>query len=466
MKKNNSKARLLKSGSYSAAITVFVVALIVVVNLIVNALPAGYTKFDFTEQQMYTLSEQTKNVLKELEEDITVYVVAQKENEDPGLLSVLEKYQSLSSHVEVLVKDPAVYPTFTAEYTEEVLSDNSVIVESNKRNCVVPVADMYELSYDSSTGQYAVDSFVGEDVITSAIDYVITDKLPKLYVITGHGEQAIGSFANEIQRENISVETLPLAQRGQVPADADCILMEAPTDDISETEAQALSRYLEKGGKMFYISYVAKNDTPNLDHVLEEYGIAVADGFVCEGTAGNYYDYITYLSPVYGDHEIVEPLADNQVQMMLVNAQHVAVLDNKSADIEVTPLLRTSSAAYVKQVGSSNPEKEAEDLSGVMNLAVAVEKGDTQIVVATTYDLFSEDTNIQVAGGNYDFLLNSIGYLCEHDSLISIRGKQLYSDSLTVTSGHTMLWIFALMIVLPMICLITGLVFWMKRRKR
>lgn len=466
MEKNNSKSKILKSGSYSAAITVFVVAFIVVINLIVNALPVQYTKFDFTEQQMYTLSEQTKTVLKDLEDDITVYVIAQKENEDPGLLSVLEKYQALSDKLEVVVKDPAVYPTFTAEYTEDVLADNSVIVVSDKRHCVVPVADMYELAYNSTTGEYAIDSFVGEDVITSAIDYVITDKLPKMYVITGHGEQAIGAFASEIQRENISVETLPLAQSGQIPDDADCVLMEAPTDDISEMEAEVLSKYLDKGGKLFYISYVAKNETPNLDRVLKEYGIEVADGFVCEGKAGNYYDYITYLSPVYGEHDIVAPLAENQVQMMLVNAQHVAVLDNKPADVEVTPLLRTSSSAYVKQVGSSNPEKEAGDLGGVMNLAVAVEKGETQIIVATTYDLFSEETNIQVAGGNYDFLLNSIGYLCEHDSLISIRGKQLYSDSLTVTSGHTMLWIFALMIILPMVCLITGLVFWVKRRKR
>lgn len=466
MEKNNSKLRVLKSGSYSAAITVFVVAFIVVINLIVNALPANYTKFDFTEQQMYTLSEQTKSVLKDLKEEVTVYVIAQKENEDQGLLSVLEKYKGLSDNLEVVVKDPAVYPTFAVEYTEEVLADNSVIVVSEKRNCVVPVADMYEVAYNETTGEYAIDSFVGEDVITSAIDYVVMEELPKMYVITGHGEQAIGEFASEIQRENIQVETLALAQKGQIPADADCVLMEAPTDDISETEAKVLSDYLAKGGKLFYVSYVAKNPTPNLDAVLGEYGIQVADGFICEGNSNHYYDYITYLSPVYGDHEIVNPLAKNQVQMMLVNAQHVQVLDSKPADVEVTPLLRTTSYAYIKQVGSSTPEKEEGDQGGVMNLALLAEKGETQILVTTTYDLFSEQTNIQVAGGNYDFLLNSIGYLCENENMISIRGKQLYAESLTVTSGHTMLWIFALMILIPMVCLITGLVFWVKRRKR
>ncbi len=464
--KNSSKSRTLKGGSYSAAITVFVVAFIVVINLIVNALPAIYTKFDFTQQQMYTISEQTKNLVKRLEEDVTIYVIAQKENEDQGLLSVLEKYTALSSKVQVVVKDPAVYPTFTTEYTQEALDDNSVIVVSDKRNCVIPVADMYEVGYNAETGQAQLESFIGEDVITSAIDYVITEELPKLYVLTGHGEQVIGDFASEIQRENIDVETLALAQKLQIPSDADCVLMEAPANDITEEEARVLSDYLEKGGKFFYISYVAKNPTPNLDALLEAYGIAVADGYVCEGDSNSFYEYPTYISPVYGDHEIVTPLAKNQVQMMLVAAQHVKLLTGKPDDVEITPLLRTTSSAYIKQMNSETFEKESGDPVGVMNLAVAVEKGETQIVVATTYDLFSQETNIQVAGGNYDFLLNSLGYLCEHDSMISIRGKQLYSEALTVTSGHAMIWIFVLMILVPMVCLITGLVFWVKRRKR
>lgn len=465
MDKNHSKSKSLRGGSYSAAITVVVVALIIVINMIVNALPATYTKFDFTQQQMYTISEQTKSIVKGLDEDVTIYVISQKENEDQGLLSVLEKYQALSSKLDVVVKDPAVYPTFVSQYTDEVLTDNSVIVESSKRSCVVPVADMYELSYNESTGQAQLDSFIGEDVITSAIDYVMTDELPKLYVITGHGEQAIGEFAGEIQRENILVETLALAQKLAIPDDADCLLMEAPTNDISEKEAEVLLKYLENGGKLFYTSYVAKNETPNLDWVLLQFGIEIEDGFVCEGKSENYYDYITYLSPVYGKHEIVNPLADNQVQMMLVNAQNINVIEGNTT-VEVTPLLRTSSAAYIKQIGSSNPDKEPGDPSGVMNLAVAVESGETKIVAVTTYDVFSSDSNIRVAGGNYDFLLNSIGYLCEHESMISIRGKQLYTESLSVTSGHTMIWISILLILVPMACLITGLVLWVKRRKR
>lgn len=470
MDKNHIKSRSLKSGSYSAAITVFVIAVIVVINLIVNALPASYTKFDFTETGMYTLSEQTKGIVKNLEEEVTIYVIAQRGNESGVLLNVLEKYKALSSKLKVEVKDPAVYPTFASQYTDEVLTDNSIIAVCNDQSGVVSYIEMYDnLEYDETNGtaQLSAESnFVGEDMITSVIDYVTSEDLPVLYITSGHGEQAIGNFASDIQRENISSTTLNLAREGKVPEDADCILMNAPSSDISEAEAQALSEYLAKGGKFFYISYLAKNaDTPNLDGVLEEYGIQITDGYVCEGE-GKYYEYPTWIAPQYGSHMIVNPLSKNQSYMMVVNAQNIEILDDKSDMIEVTPLLRTTSSAYVKSLDSTTMNKETGDLSGVMNLAVAIEKNETQIVVATTCDLFSSETNASVSGGNYDFLLNSFGYLCEHESMVSIRGKQVYSEALTVTNGHAIIWMFVLMIVIPLLCLITGLVLWTRRRKR
>ena len=249
MEKHNTKSRHLKSGSYSALITVIVIAVIIVVNLMVNALPATVTKFDFTEQQTFTLSEQTKQMVKGLKEDVTIYVIAQKENESQSLLSLLEKYQALSSNLKVEVKDPAVYPAFTSQYTEETLTDNSLIVVSGEQSRVVTFIEMYDkLGYNEQDNSLQLTSesiFVGEDMITSAIDYVTAESLPKLYIMTGHGEQPIGSFASEIQRENISNTTLNLAREGRVPEDADCILMEAPTSDISAAGAQALSDYLK-----------------------------------------------------------------------------------------------------------------------------------------------------------------------------------------------------------------------------
>lgn len=476
-RQKKSGSRQLKSGSYSAAITVFVIAFIIIVNLIVQALPASVTKFDFTEQQMYTLSEQTEQIVKGLKDEITIYVIAQKENEDSRLKAVLEKYQALSSRVNVEYKDPAVYPTFAAEYTDSVLSDNSVIVVSKKNSRVVAAIEMYDnLQLNEESQAYELSnesSFIGEDMITSAIDYVTADSLPKMYILTGHGEQAIGSFASEVQRENIATETLSLAREGKIPEDAACILMEAPSKDISEEEAEMLLEYLDKGGKFFYVSYVFKEETPNLDNVLAEYGVQVDKGYVCEDSGHYYGNNPAWVSPVYGVHEIVNPLSRNQSAMVAVAPQNISVREDKPSNLTVTPLLRTTSAAYLKEIDVNTDMStvsswyEDGDRRGVMNLAVAIERGgQTQIVIATTYELFDATMNQQVSGGNYDFLLNVVGSLCEHESMVSIRGKQIYSDSLTVTSGHTMIWIFVLMIFIPLACLIVGLVLWVRRRKR
>lgn len=465
MSRPNISSKRLKSGYYSVVMTAFVIALIVVVNLIVNALPSNYTKFDFSEQGLYTLSDQTKKLVKGLNEDVTIYLVAQQGNESKGLTEILDKYKALSDKLDVEKIDPAVSPGFVAEYTQETLIDNSVIVVSNERSRVVSFGEMYETTINAETGQQQAQAFRGEDMITSAIDYVTTEKLPKMYLTTGHEEQAVGSFISEIQRENIQTEYVSIAKEG-VPKDADCLMMVAPSRDLTEAEKEALSAYLKQGGNFFYISMALKNATPNLDAVLAEYGIAIDEGYVCEGE-GYYFTYPMCIAPSYGSHDIVSPLEQSQAVLFVSSAQNITVLDEKPSNVKVVPLLRTSSGAYIKKLDANTNQKEEGDKTGVMNLAAAVERGGkTQIVVLTTYEMFDSSANSFVSGGNYDFLLNAIGSLCEHDSMVSIRAKQLYSDSLAVTSGHAIIWLFVLMIAIPIACLVTGLVWWVRRRKR
>lgn len=478
MKNKNTKFRRLKSASYSAAITVFVVAFIVVINMIVSMLPSTYTKFDFTEQGIYTLSEQTKSVAKDLKDDVTIYHVSQNENKDAGIVSVLERYQALSSRIHVVDKDPAVYPKFTAQYTQDTLTDNSLIVTCGERSRVIPCEELYyqeviEETYDAQTGEYESEQyFNGEDMITSAIDYVTTEDLPKMYVITGHGEQAVGSFTSEIQRENIMVEMLTLAQQKAIPEDTDCILMNAPTTDISKQEADMLTNYLDRGGKFFYISNLSKSATPNLDGVLSRYGIEIEAGFVCEGAGMYYGNYPALIAPVYGSHAIVNPLAEHESVMMLAAPQSIVIREDKPDTIEVTPLLKTSSKAYLKKMDADtdmsalSTVKEEGDKTGVMNVAVVAKRQKMEIVVATTYDLFSAESNESVSNANYDFLLNVTGHLCENDSMVSIRGKQLNSANLTVTSGHMVIWVMVLMVLIPVVCLVTGIIVWARRRGR
>ncbi|MFR2156473.1 MAG: Gldg family protein [Evtepia gabavorous] len=84
-------------------------------------------------------------------------------------------------------------------------------------------------------------NFAGESALTSAIDYVIRDTLPKLYTLTGHGESALSaSFQSAVEKQNMELEELSLLTAEEVPEDADCLLICGPESDLSQEEKEAI----------------------------------------------------------------------------------------------------------------------------------------------------------------------------------------------------------------------------------
>ena len=118
--------RHLKQGSYSSFMVIFVIAAVVIVNLIAGQLPTSMTQFDVSTQQLYSLTEDTEELVSALEEDVTLYYVVTGGNEDDTVERMLERYEDLSSHIQVETKDPNLYPTFTSQYTDEDVEDNSI----------------------------------------------------------------------------------------------------------------------------------------------------------------------------------------------------------------------------------------------------------------------------------------------------------------------------------------------------
>ena len=76
----------LKQGSYSSIMTVIVLAVIVVINLIVAQIPTSKTQIDLSTQKMYSITDETKTALKDLDQDVTLYYIVQKGSEDDTCL--------------------------------------------------------------------------------------------------------------------------------------------------------------------------------------------------------------------------------------------------------------------------------------------------------------------------------------------------------------------------------------------
>ena len=366
----------LRVGTYSFAVAAIVLAILVAVNVLASALPSTATKFDISAAKLYSVTSNTKVVVNALQQDVTIYWIVQAGEEDDVLENLLAKYESLSEHIKVEKRNPDVYPTFVQQYTEETAANNSLVVESGERSRYIGYDDIYLQEADMYSYSYTT-SFDGEEAITSAIDYVVGAEQPQLYLLEGHGEAELpGTFREQIEKENIEIETLSLLTVDKIPAEADVIMIYAPTSDISEEEKTMLADYAAGGGKLLVMAGPTEDDElPNLYGLLSDYGVTVSAGIVIEGDREHYAFQMPYLLlPTVESDEITESLMTDGYFPILPIASGLTV-DGGTNGATVTPLLTTSNEAFSKTAGYalSTYEKEDGDIDGPFTLAVKIE---------------------------------------------------------------------------------------------
>ncbi len=144
---SSANGKVFRSGVYSTAILAAAIVLAVLLNLLVGALPKKYTEFDLSEAKMYTLGDSSKKLVQSLDQDVTVYYLCETGSEDAILTKLLDHYADESSHFRWEQKDPAIYPTFAAQYGASDVSTGSLIVVSGENNVVLDAADLYEYDY-------------------------------------------------------------------------------------------------------------------------------------------------------------------------------------------------------------------------------------------------------------------------------------------------------------------------------
>lgn len=473
------KTRSFRVGGYSVAATAIVIAIAVFANVFVNALPAKWTQFDTTSSQLYSLSEQTETILGKLDTDISIYWIVQSGKEDETLGTLLDRYAAMSDHITVEKRDPDVYPTFIQQYVSGGIYNNSLIVESADRYTYVSYEDIYEYEYGEDyyyTGSADV-SFAGESALTGAIDYVVSQTLPKMYVLTGHGEKTLSAaFQSAVEKQNVETETLSLLTMEGVPEDADCLLIYGPQSDISQEEKEAILSYLQDGGSLILLTDPQEEgtDRSNLDALMEYYGVTAEKGIVVEGSQNNFiFPNQLYLLPNYGSHDITAPLKESGYYMCLPISQGLKVGQAPRDTVSVTELLTTSSSAYSKTAGYSMTtyEKETGDISGPFALAVAITEdlGDgkeSHIVWVSSSYLLDDQTNMKISGGNQDFFLNCVSWMCGQESGISIHAKSISYEYLTISSGTASLLSLLMIGVVPIAYLAIGIAVWVRRKKR
>ncbi len=441
MARKNIHKNALYSGGYSLIITLVVLAILVAVNILACVLPATWTQQDMSSTQLFSVGSNTKSIVQNLQKDVNIYWMVQADQEWDVLENLLAKYEGLSEHVDVVKKNPDVYPTFAQQYTDETVQNNSLIITSGTKSRYIPIDDIYVEEIDYTTYSYTY-SFNGEGAITSAIDYVTSDDLPLVYLLEGHGEQALPSvFSEQLSAENIETDTLSLLTLESVPENADAVLIYAPQSDISKDEKTKLASYVTGGGKLLVMAGPLEEGTlTNLNTLLSDYGVTVNEGIVIEGDQSHYfYGYPYILLPDLGSHAITNPLISENYYALIPIAHGLSVGSDNGTGT-VTQLLTTSSDAFSKLAGFEldTYDKEEGDIDGTFALAVSIaDDSGGQLVWFSTADLLADTYVSYSSGANLDLVMNSLSDMVGETQAISIRAKSMGYTYLTISESSS-----------------------------
>lgn len=464
---------VFRNGAMASVLTAAVLAVVILLNLLVNSLPTRCTKLDLSQTGIYTIGETTEQVLAGVGETVNLYYLAQTGSENTNITALLDRYADASSYVHWQQIDPALQPTFASQHGADGATEGSILVKCGGRTKLVNAADMYEYDYSDyyTTGSASV-TFGGEKQITSAIYKLTSAEQSHAYYTTNHGEQTLtDSLTDALDAQNIDAQPMDLLT-STIPEDCDLLIINAPTTDFSAgdslvDEISQLQDYLAAGGKLLLTSSVYAQ-TPQLDAVLAQFGLARAEGMVVEGDSSKaLYNSAWSLLPDYGTPTESTALngVNTSTHVMLSVAQGITVTETENVTAE--PLLNSSSAAYAKADINdlTTMEREDGDADGPFALAVWARNEDTgaEVLWIGCPNMDNEQL-YQSMPGNLTFLQGCAASLVGQDVLVDT--KALEAEPITVAGSTAAALGLTFVFVLPAAVLIAGAVVVLLRRRR
>ena len=468
--KNSFRTKDFRFGMHSSALTAVVIAVVVVVNILAAHLPGQLNSIDMSSNNITSIGSQTEKLLDSLNEDVTISVLAAEDSADANINALLDKYKKASKHITVKYIDTST--DLGASQTYSNYSANSVIVACGDKESVIDYYDIYQQDYSSyyTTGQ-ASTSFDGEGQITSAINKVTAENAQTLYCLTGHGETSLGTSASSmISKQNMIVSDLNLLA-SDIPDDCSAVIINGATDDLSADEATKLTDYIKNGGSVMVLLAYTDESQPNLDSVLNAYGVQRANGnAIAMETSGSYYNYPINIIAGIESTDITSELASEKSNIIMTNA--IALKTTDADAVTITDLLTSSDGAYAKvpQNGQlTTLEKESGDVSGPFVYAVMSEDDAEggKLAVVASQTLLEDQITQSLTVGNLEFFVNCLADMCGESGVnaVSIEAKSMDIEYMTIPALHSMIWM-AVCVLVPLVILIAGLVVWLTRRKR
>lgn len=456
----------LRQGGWLAATTAVVIAIVVMVNLIVGELPTHMKEFDLSGNQLYTVSDASKEFLAGLDEDVEIVMLAEPSAVDRRVSKFLDNYAALSDRVTLTQVDPVAHPSAAEEYGA---SAGSIIVRcggtGKSRTITLDSVISYDQMYYYMYGQKYETEFDAEGQLTSALDYVTGDTGKVIYTLESHGETELGdTVKSAIEKANLTLSSVSLPLAGAVPEDCALLISCGAEKDLTEAELEMVRAYLDGGGQVFFLLAQTEETLPNWERLLAEYGLELEDGYVADTRRfyqqlGSYYDIAPVLS---GSSPITAGFASGDLSL-LVNARGMNTLEELPENVSVTGFLTTSEGGVAVTADGTQTQ-------GTYVLGAVSEKTDDggngagRLTVVSSASLVDESVLAVMSNGvNLDIFMNALTAGFDDISAVSIPAKSLETSYNTI--ANVGLWSLPFVAVIPILTLAVGLVYWLRRRR-
>lgn len=281
-----------RHGSVSLALTIVIVAAVILFNAIFSALANKYLWFvDMTSEQIYSLTDDARALLDTMDTEKEVEIIfctaadIMEANATQRFAlytarDIAESYSNVKiKHVDVMVNPSAVNKYKV--HTGNDINSQSIIVASGTECRVYALNALY--NYDSNT-QEAI-GYNGEQRLVSGILAVTQVEMPVACITTNHGEKDnanIEVLANLLYETGYDVKAIDLSKE-VLPEDCRLVVVYDPqtdfigrstTSDVSELEK--LDAFLDKKNAMMVFFDYETPELPAFEAFLDEWGIAIA----------------------------------------------------------------------------------------------------------------------------------------------------------------------------------------------
>lgn len=462
--------------------TILLVAIVIAFYVAVNfgVKQINIEDWDLTTKKLYSLSDATKDKLKELNTEVTIQLMNMSNQN--YILEYADKYKKLSDKI-ILER---IDDTSTRVDIQEKYAINNtiplIIVKNGEKEKILTTDDL--VTYDYTTYEQ-VDRT--EEAITNGIIEVTIEEKPKIYVLETNtyydAEQSLAFIATELINESNEVQLLDILTTGRVPEDCECLIISTLKQDLTELERDKILEYINNGGELLFLT--SQNalivETPNLNQVLAQYGISIERGIIFEQDSKKMLSNTPNIIIADATASFMSNI-DMSLKILMQNAGSIKFAEaEKLEELGVTyeTIASTSNSAFVRtefnQNTNSKTDKDSETASYILGASVEKKISDektSKLIIFSNEDFAS--TQVVMLGdvmdyfanirNNKDVVLNSVSYLIERDETITIR-KAVEVDTYVVTDQEDVI-IKTIIFTIPVLVILIGIAVWIYRKRK